>query len=254
MTLLTIVYLFMASLWTSAPGLSNADQSNIAQQELLTPPVIDSTDMIIINMDLMYIFGQIIEIPVFIQSDEVINALDFSMALNIDNLEFESIVDHTGINHDAHFNTDDLKLRFTSNSFSSYPKDPVKVVSIRMRVLSGAVFASDIQSLRGYLNGDRCTVVLQFSGEVIPVSNKEIITNETFITPNPVVDEMYIQSEEDGTLDLFDLHGKAVIQAFRLHGQEANTIDVQQLPNGSYTARVITKDHKVKTQQIVKQE
>ncbi|HEY3386558.1 MAG TPA: T9SS type A sorting domain-containing protein [Saprospiraceae bacterium] len=252
MKLLITICLCMTSLWASAEESTISSLHACKQQDVNVALDIDSTDIIIIDMDHAIVIGQYIEVPVIIQSDEVINALDFSMLLNIENLEYESVIDHTSaLQYAAHFNTDDLKLRFTSNSFSSYPMDPEKVVSIRFRVLSGAVFPSDIQSFMGYLNGDRCKVVFHFSGEVLPVSNKEIIINEIFITPNPVMDEMIIQSDENGTLDLFDLSGKAVLKAYEFFGGETNLIHVDHLPNGCYTARVITSDQKVKTQQII---
>src|SRR5687768_1197654 len=110
---------------------------------------IDSLDIVIFDLDKMVIIGQFIEIPVYIYSDDMINTLDFSMAINVENLEFESIIDHTGeMQYAAYLNPNDLKLRFTSNSFSLYPVGDFKVVSIRFGVLSTFVYASDFDMIQ----------------------------------------------------------------------------------------------------------
>lgn len=254
MTLLSIVYLFIASLtaypagvFTTLPGVDLPGDINSA-------PVIDTNDIIVISLDQVGIFGNTVEIPVFIQSDEVINALDFSILLDSSNLEYESVIDHTGnLQYASFFNPNDLKLRFTSNSFSTYPVDPEKVISVRFKVLSDLLKRSDFQMLTGYLNGERCKIEIQSQGDEIAVSSKEITTDEIFITPNPVTDMMYVQAGEQGSLDMFDLQGHQVISGKTLSGGEINSIDVQRFPRGSYTVRIIHADHKVKTQQIILQ-
>jgi len=246
MKLLTIAAILLSSFFT---GMADALAAPSLQCNTFD---IDSTDIVTINMDLAYIWGNIIEVPVFIKSDEVINTLDFSMLLDTHNLEFLEVITHTGsLQHAAFFNTGDSKLRFTSNSFSPYPVDPDKVVSIRLRVLSGAVFPSDIKMVVGYLNGDPCKANYVFTGEVLPVSSKEIITNEIFITPNPATDELFIQSDTEGTLDMFDAQGRKAISDYSISAGHYNTIDIQTLPRGQYTVRLVTTDDKVKTQKIV---
>ena len=254
MTLLTIVYLFVSSLSIN-PGQAHASLSGMDfPVSINCTPVIDTNDIIVISLDQVVIFGNTVEIPVFIQSDDVINALDFSILLDSSNLEYETVIDHTGnLQYASFFNPNDLKLRFTSNSFSSYPVDPDKVISVRFKVLSDLLKLADFQMLTGYLNGERCKIEIQSQGDEIPVSNKEIITNEIFMTPNPVTDMMYIQADEQGSLDMYDLQGHQVISGTRLTGGEINSINVQHLPRGSYTVRIISSDHKVKTQQILLQ-
>lgn len=216
---------------------------------------IDSMDGVIFDLDQIIFDGNVIEIPVFVASDDQIFSLDFSMLLNTEALEFESVVDHTGaLQYTAFFNPSDLKLRFTSNDFSPYPVYPQKVVSVRLRVLNGVVHTSDIQMIVAYLNGEGgCSSSLQLQGDEIVLANKEIVTNEMFITPNPAGDFISLQTEEEGTLDMFNAQGTAVIQNYPFVRNDANSINVQSFPRGTYTVRIVTKDHTVKTQKIVLQ-
>lgn len=216
---------------------------------------IDSNDQVVFDLDQITFDGDVIEIPVFLSSDDQIFSLDFSMLLNVEALAYESVIDHTGeLQFTAFFNPNDLKLRFTSNNFSPYPLSPQKVVSVRLRVLNGIVHTWDFQMLVAYLNGEGgCSSSLQLQGDEIVLANKEIITNETFIIPNPADDFLFIHTEDEGTLDVFDFKGGMVIKSHRLEQGGTNRIDVQFLPRGTYTARLTTKDQTVKTQRIVLQ-
>ncbi len=238
-------------------GYGNVRSVNInfaARPDINAMPDIDSMDLVIFDFDQITIEGNIIQVPVFIESDDVINALDFSMLLNVENIEFESIVDHTGgLQYAAFFNPNDLKIRFTSNSFASYPKQPQKVVSIRFKVLKGIVRLSDFQMIIAYLNGEQSSDDVRLQGEEIFVSNKEIVTGELFISPNPAKDILNVAADEDGTMDIYDIQGVPVLRGYVLNAGNLNQVDVQSLPRGTYTVRIVSRDHTIKIQKIVLQ-
>ncbi len=213
---------------------------------------IDSLDRVIFDLDQIVGHDGIVEIPVFIEANDLINSLDFSMSINLANLEFESVVDHTGdLQYAAFLNPNDLKLRFTSNSFSPYPLGGEKVVSIRFRPLSELIYKSDFQSITAYLNGDRCST--EFAGADFVSGSREVVVNEIFVTPNPVSDMMFIDSEEGGLLDMFDAQGRAIMLEYNLSSHDVNSINVEKFPRGSYTVRIISESRIVKTQQIILQ-
>ena len=256
MYLLTIAFLSLFFRPDVNTNLSMANNTPVSILDYITNlDEIDSNDQVIFDLDQITFDGDIIEIPVFVSSDDQIFSLDFSMLLNVEVLEYESVVDHTGeLQYTAFFNPNDLKLRFTSNNFSPYPLAPQKVVSVRLRVLNGIVHTWDFQMIVAYLNGEGgCSSSLQLQGDEIVLANKEIITNETFIIPNPAEDILYIHTEEGGILDVFDVQGGMVIKGKQIEQSVTNNIDVQFLPRGAYTARLTTKDHTVKTQRIVLQ-
>ncbi len=256
MSLLTIAFLslfFYVDLNQLATSTGNAHGD--LQGSHMQPFDIDTNDQVVFDFDQITFDGDIIEVPVYITSDDMIFSLDFSMLLNIEALEYESVVDHTGeLQYTAYFKPEDSKLRFTSNNFSPYPTHPDKVISIRFKVLHGVVHLSDFAMVVAYLNGvGGCSFSLQLQGDEIFVANKEIINNETFITPNPAGDYIYISTEEEGTLDMFDFRGSAVIRQHHFNSNVPNKIDVQSFPRGTYTVRLTTEDHTVKTQRIVLQ-
>jgi hypothetical protein len=189
-----------------------------------------------------------------VATDDLINSLDFSMLLNVENLEFLSIVEHAeDLQYAAFLNPNDLKLRFTSNSFTPYPVAPFESVSIRFRVLSPTLKKADFSNFNCYLNGERCTCDLQLKGVELQVSNKHIETSDLFISPNPATDFLYIESDEEGTLDMFDALGIPVIRGHTLNSNGLNSIDVQMFPRGSYTVRIVTNNQAIKTQKILLQ-
>ena len=248
-TIACLCFFSILSIFTPAVMKANQSLHDVSQ---CTMDDIDSLDTVIFDLDKMLIIGQFIEVPVYIYSDDMINTLDFSMAINVGNLEFESIIDHTGeMQYAAYLNPNDLKLRFTSNSFSPYPVGDFKVVSIRFEVLSPFVYASDFDMILAYLNGDPCSTTLE--GTEVAVSTQEIITDEIFVNPNPAHDVIYVSSGEYGSLDIYDMEGRPVMDSKIIRANDSNLVDVHWLPKGIYTARIVTHDLKVKIQQIILQ-
>ena len=80
-----------------------------------------------------------------------------------------------------------------------------------------------------------------------------LANNLLFGRPNPATDFLYIESDEEGTLDMFDALGRAVIRGHKLNTNSLNNIDVQMLPRGSYTVRIVTTHQTIKTQKILLQ-
>lgn len=256
MSLFSIVFLclFMGHDVNPKTPLTNHTKVQNLSAYHTTIDDIDSMDRVVFNLDLIQIDGYYVTIPVYIISDDPIFSLDFSMLLDTTNIKFESVIDNSNLDqYFAHLNMDDLKLRFTSNSFTPYPHAPQIVIYLRFKVLSSTLYKSDFQMLIAYLNGEKCSVEFQLQGEEIAVANPEIITNEIFIKPNPASDYFFIDSEGPGTLDMFDEQGKAVIRGYTLRENGMNSFDVQLFPRGIYTIRIVSKDHTVKTQKIVLQ-
>ena len=244
----TLAFLcFFSMLSFIAPAMGHANQH---LQQTMFVEDIDSLDKVIFDFEKMVILGHFIEIPVYIYSDDLIYTLDFSMSVNIENLRYESIVDHTGeLQFAAYLNPDDLKLRFTSNNLSPYPVGDFKVVSIRFEVLSDIVYLADLDNMLAYLNGDECSTTLEGTDMMVPT--QEIITHEILVNPNPAHDVIYVTTGTFGKLDIYDIQGKPMIDSQVIESHTTNLVDVHMLPKGNYTVRILTKDLKVKIQKII---
>ena len=250
MSNLAVAFLFC--LFTFTTGMLSAMIKPVVWSSLHAPVEIDSLDTVIFDIDQALTNGDYVDIPVIISTDDLIFTLDFSMKIDTANLEFVSVIDHTGeLDYTAYLNPNDLKLRFTSNSFSPFPTFPQNVVSIRFKVESGVIFNSDMESPLAYLNGESCTA--QCSGEQYILGNKEIISHEDFISPNPAYNLLFINNPEEGKLELFDMQGNKVIRSVGIHSGMTNNICTGNLPRGMYLAIMHTSDHKIKTQRIILQ-
>ncbi len=252
MTLITIAILILLRTTYAFESTCLEPTQSPLEQPATVVEKIDSLDIVIFDLDSAIYEPHYIDIPVYIISDDVINALDFSMAINIKNLEFLSAADHTGhLQHTAYVNPNDQKLRFTSNSFNAYPTVPVKVVSIRFEVLSNSFNRSDLQTLMAYLNGDRCSI--EIKGDDVNVATNDVFDEHLKITPNPATEQLYIETKVACTVDMFTLEGRAILQDHTLNGHGINVIDVHWMPRGTYTVRIRSGEHTLRTQMIVLQ-
>ena len=120
---------------------------------------IDQGDSIVFDLTKTLIKNGIIEVPVYISSDNEINALDFSIQFNEVKLKFDKVIDNTKYIEDLAFYSPSTKfLKFTSNSFSNYEKRKT-ILTIRFISDSLTVNKSDFFNLSGYLNGEVCNIM-----------------------------------------------------------------------------------------------
>jgi hypothetical protein len=199
---------------------------------------IDHLDSVIFDMKKAVIkTGGFIEIPIYIKSDDVINALDFQMKFNNANIEYASVIDHTGqLQFEGYYNPQDFTLRFTSNSLSNYKKTD-KVISVRFKVLKGKIEGKDITSRTTYLNGDICSSRVNEETFLINGVEDELDAAIAKIYPNPVAHLLNIELKEEATVMILDLAGKMIYNDEQ-HISKVHTLDVQNIPSGHYYIKV----------------
>ncbi len=178
---------------------------------------IDARDSVYYNLEGAQVSGDIVEIPVFIITDDIINALDFEMSFDTEKMTFLTIIDHTGhIQSTFFFNTNDSTLRFTSNSLTNY-NTAVKIISIRFKMSSLCITGNDFFSVKNWLNGDGCSVKLNKSTVVCrPSANEDTsIDSKYAIYPVPTSNkEISVVGDENGFMEVFDNQGKVVLGRF----------------------------------------
>lgn len=178
-----------------------------------------------------------VDIPISFKSDDIINALDFSLKYNHSNLLYDTIFDFTGhIQMAEYYNPNDSTIRFTSNSLTVYT-NLVKTVSIRFKMLSNQMSNTDLNTLLAYLNGDLSSVKLV--GAVIGIGINELEVSNLFNSyPNPATESICISVNQISDMDIIDLSGKIVYKQNDLSPISENKIDVNFLSAGMYILKV----------------
>jgi len=177
-----------------------------------------------------------LDVPVLVSSKENVNALDFALQFNEENLSFNSILDNTGkLEALSYFNAEDRTLRFTSNSLENY-NVAQSVVTVRFSVNGSEVTASDLTSLKAYLNGE--VVTAEVSEKLLGVKEN---ANSTAVKvyPNPASNVLTVELSENGTVELFDLDGRQVLVNTFVNANQKQELNIQHIANGVYTLKIV---------------
>lgn len=140
---------------------SAADNSMAAPgtvYEVFSPlVVIDSLDTVYFDIREAVCTGPYIDIPLHIQSDDDVYAIDFAVKLNVEELTFHSVQNYKSYLYEAaNFNTGDSTLRFTSFSLVPVENDS-DIVGVRFNKSEGYINVLDFTNTTAQLNGDFCS-------------------------------------------------------------------------------------------------
>ena len=134
---------------------------------------VDANDSVIFDLSNAIVTPTYIDIPLFIKSNDIINALDFELKFNEAKLTFDSIVIYRSyLSGLAYFNLSDRFLRFTSSSLSTIENDS-NLIAIRF-ILPNActqINSSDFNTITVYLNGDPCSYRFTNSSQYMPLAD-----------------------------------------------------------------------------------
>ncbi|MBK8818057.1 MAG: T9SS type A sorting domain-containing protein [Saprospiraceae bacterium] len=195
---------------------------------------IDAQDSVNLKFTEAVLVDDIITIPIYIESDDDINSLDFSLVFNNEKFTYLSVIDHTGhIQYTDFFNPNDYTLRFTSNSFSLYAINK-KIISIRFKVSSPCVETNDVFSMISYLNGDLCSSKLP-QAVICRTSTEENDEVKIQVYPNPTSGQVHIIAPSDAVVTMISSNGtmKKTFEA-KLNANEIYTIATNNYPSGMY--------------------
>ena len=180
-----------------------------------------------------------VEFPVYILSNDTVNALDFSFKYNETDFMYDSIIDLTNyLQTFSYYNPLDSTLRFTSNSFQRYENDS-ELVAIRFNVISGQFCVNDLRTIKVYLNGDMCSYkIIDCLHVGIAAINKN--NDQLTIYPNPANEKLILAFPKNAQLELVQADGRIVIQSHIFAGQTKELL-ISHLTNGVYLLRVFNE-------------
>jgi hypothetical protein len=190
-------------------------------------------DVNTVNLDLTGKISQdgYLDIPVRINSDMDVNALDVSLEIDPSVLKFESVIDLTNsLQLLANYNENDQTVRVTSNSVQKYDLS-APVVVIRFKVLNGSLSKDQIKTTEGFINGERVRVN---TGEQ---SNQDILSGWVKLYPNPASTNFSIEVSDDSRVEIVDLEGRKLFDE-NLYQHSNKVIDAANLQNGVYLVKI----------------
>ncbi len=200
---------------------------------------IDSADSVVFDMSNIIIAGSQISIPVYINADDPVYAVDFSLRFNSAALVYDTItLSPAGaiLLAVSYLNPNDSIIRFTSSAMVTVSNQTVLAYIHFERIAGQPLSAGDLFNLKGYLNGDPC------SENVIPPLSAGIQQSlpdfDVQVYPNPVSDYLNIRCNEPMLLEFFDSQGKSVLLKSRISAGAENRVDVSQLPKGNSILRL----------------
>jgi hypothetical protein len=184
--------------------------------------------------------GTTVEFPVYINSDDPINSLDFAFKFNSAQFEYDTIINLTGyIEMLSNFNINDSTVYFTSYSFTQTYTNNTPLVVVRFNILSGTFCSDDLNSVISLLNGDLSSyriIECQSSG-INDLSN----LTEVNIFPNPSSELVEIRSAEKVRYELYSTAGSSVIRSENTLMND-HRMNVSDLPAGAYMLKLYNDD------------
>lgn len=152
----------------------------------LKASIINNSDTVVFDLSQATCTGQYFLVPVSVISDDVINAVDFSMKYNNSKITYNSVINYKPVylTPSANFNSTDSILRFTSYSFVLPIEKNTAIAAVRFNLLNGPITAANFNTVKGFLNGDRCAI--KFINAVLPTAAITPSGPTTFITGDSV--------------------------------------------------------------------
>lgn len=215
-------------------GDVNGNYKSIASDGILKSL---TEDKIVFDLSNAVIADGIITIPVSIVSDATINALDFAMLFNENNLSYDEVVNHAaGLVGLGNLNEEDLTLRFTSYSLENLDTDS-PIVSVSFAIEGNEISKEDLISIEGYLNGEKAKV------EVIDGTPSAEVHTSTLVAvyPNPATDVVNVIVSENASVQIFTVDGSLVVET-AVAANQTQVINTENLANGVYTIRIANEN------------
>ncbi len=193
---------------------------------------VNSLDTLVFDISQAVTIGSYVEVPVLFLSDDSIVALDFSFKYNHTNFTCDSIIDLTTYLQELwYYNANDSIMRFTSYNLQNIPNN-TSVVKVRFNTLSGQLCSSDLNTVKGYLNGDACSinVVDCIPNGIVEAGEKSMVK----VYPNPAFGELVIQSQKSAKFVLYDVYGKLALSGIHTFAGGQIKVVISTLAQGVY--------------------
>jgi len=218
------------------PLTSNDNTAHGSQSRLFN---IDMLDTVVFDISQASIVGNQVSFPVYILTDDTVNALDFSLVFNETNFSLDTIINLTAYLQPV-YNLTMGTLYFTSYSLQEIEHN-TSLLSIRLNMLGHYLCSDDLDSILVYLNGDACsTKVIECLNDGISESNKN--QSHLDLYPNPVSGYLHVASDVNANIEVSDLRGAGIIyHSYVTAGQDLQ-INTAGMAPGVYSMKLSNAD------------
>jgi hypothetical protein len=199
--------------------------------------VINSLDSVYFDLAAVVVNGSVVEFPVYMQSDDSINSLDFAFGYDHAKLDFDTIINmNSFVDALSYYNTVDSTVRLTSYSFmQTYPNDSILFI-VRFNIISGQLCSSDLTGVDALLNGDACSHgVIECLSSGVAESIDELTVN---YYPNPASDVVKVEYAAMTSIEIVSMTGQVVLKDLAEKESDNRILDVSNLKSGVYLIRV----------------
>jgi hypothetical protein len=193
---------------------------------------------IIIDLNNIHRNNEIIDIPLFILSDNEVHSIDFSIDYNAAVLELQTVIDHADISETFYSDGTNVK---TSSYSSNKSIGNGKVFSLQF-ITHDYLSNNDLIFEAGIINGQKVNTKIISASEKITGVNY-LSFNSVNIYPNPANDKVFIEFE--GSADIALINSLGQILTIQNEVRNELSIDLSQLPKGLYTIMVNSRAYPI---------
>ena len=218
--------------------------SLIALFSFITTFAQDAQDTLVFDLSQQTQAGGYAQFPVYFLSDDVINAVDFSLRYNTVDMTFDSIIKLASYlnitTNEVH--GIDTTVYFTSYSLQTITND-TPLVMIRFTP-AGQICSEDLISVLGYLNGNAVSVKV-IDCSTVGIAHKDNSNDNAGVYPNPATEnvtaEFSLEAKSKVIISIHDITGKVVYQkspAEYSSGRHKLNLNLSVLESGVYTVQI----------------
>lgn len=194
---------------------------------------INTNDTIVIDLFNQILAGGKVSFPVSIISDDTIYALDFSFKYDETNFNYDTIINISpSLQSNSFYNTADSTVRYTSFSLDSLSKN-TDLVTVRLNTFSSYMCDQDIYNIKGFLNGDACSIKL-INCLSAGINDMKENNNSVIVYPNPANQILNVEFNKNATFTLLDLNGKLIAGPTEISKDENFQLSTKGFNNGVY--------------------
>lgn len=215
-------------------GDVNGNFSNIGSGGVLrTSP----SEKVVFDLTKAVVANGYVDVPVSVVSEENVNALDFAMSMNNENLTFKEVINNTSyLNTLTNVNSDDNTLRFTSYSLQNC-ETAKSIIVVRFALNSSKFDEADFASVGSFVNGEKSNTEIR---------STRLATNkgENFVSvyPNPTNGVINVLVAEDAKVQLMDMEGRVILFESNVKADEKQEINTADLTSGIYMIKIFNND------------